>query len=47
MQGVCYEVELESKLQTLECEFFDHKSSRTEYEARFDIYASGLEVPIL
>ena len=42
MDEVCYDVELEPKLQPLEGESFDNKSTTTEDEARLDIKANGL-----
>ena len=42
MKDVCFDVELEPKLQTLEGETFDNKTTTTEDEARLDIKANGL-----
>ena len=42
MRDVCYDVEIEPKLQTLEGESFERKTTSTEDEARLDIKASGL-----
>ena len=42
LRDVCYDVEIEPKLQTLEGESFDHRTTCTEDEARLDIKASGL-----
>ena len=39
---VCNDVEIEPKLQPLEGETFDNKSTSTEDEARLDIKANGL-----
>ena len=44
MRDVCYDVEIELKLQTLEGEPFDHRITCTEDEARLDIKGSGLWV---
>ena len=42
MKEVCYDVEIEPKLQPLESESFVHKTTTTEDEARLDIKANGL-----
>ena len=42
MDDICYDVEIEPKLQPLEGESFDKKSTITEDEARLDIKANGL-----
>ena len=42
MREVCYDVEIEPKLQPLEGESFFHKTTTTEDEARLDIKANGL-----
>ena len=42
MKKVCYDVELEPKLQPLEGESFDKKTTTTDDEARLDIKANGL-----
>ena len=42
MRDVCYDVKIEPKLQTLEGESFDQRTTCTEDEARLDIKASGL-----
>ena len=42
MRDVCYDVEIEPKLQALEGESFDHRTTCTEDEARLDIKASGI-----
>ena len=42
MKDVCFDVELEPKLQPLEGESFDNKTTTTEDEARLDIKANGL-----
>ena len=42
MRDVCYNVEIEPKLQTLESESFGYRTTCTEDEARLDIKASGL-----
>ena len=42
MDEVCHDVELEPKLQPLEGETFDNKTTTTEDEARLDIKANGL-----
>ena len=42
MKDVCFDVEVEPKLQRLEGESFEYKSTCTEVEARFDIRANGL-----
>ena len=42
MKDVCYDVEIEPRLQPLEGESFDHKTTTTEDEARLDIKANGL-----
>ena len=42
MKGVCFDVELEPKLQPLEGESFDNRKTTTEDEARLDIKANGL-----
>ena len=41
MRDVCYDVEIEPKLQTLEGESFEYRTTCTEDEARLDIKASG------
>ena len=42
MKEVCFDVEIEPKLQPLEGESFVHKTTTTEDEARLDIKANGL-----
>ena len=42
MRELCYDVEIEPKLQPLEDESFVHKTTTTEDEARLDIKANGL-----
>ena len=42
MKDVCFDVEVEPKLQRLEGESFEYKSTCTEDEARLDIRANGL-----
>ena len=42
MKDVCFDVELEPKLQPLEGESFDNKTTTTEDEAKLDIKANGL-----
>ena len=42
MKDVCFDVVVKPKLQKLEEEPFDHKSTCTEDEARLDIRANGL-----
>ena len=42
MKEVCYDVEIEPKLQPLEGESFVHKTTTTEDESRLDIKANGL-----
>ena len=42
MKDVCFDVEVEPKLQRLEGESFEYKSTCTEDEARLDIRAIGL-----
>ena len=42
MKVVCFDVEIEPKLQPLEGESFVHKTTTTEDEARLDIKANGL-----
>ena len=42
MKDVCFDVEVEPKLQRLEGESFEYKSFCTEDEARLDIRANGL-----
>ena len=42
MKEVCYDVEIEPKLQPLEGESFVHKTTTTEDEARLDVKANGL-----
>ena len=42
MKDVCFDVELEPKLQPIEGESFDNKTTTTEDEARMDIKANGL-----
>ena len=41
-KDLCFDVELKPKLQRLEGESFDNKTTTTEDEARFDIKANGL-----
>ena len=41
MKEVCYDVEIEPKLQPLEGESFVHKTTTTEDEARLDVKANG------
>ena len=41
-KDVCFDVELEPKLQPLEGESFDNRTTTTEDEARLDIKANGL-----
>ena len=45
MKEVCFDVEIEPKLQPLEGESFVHKTTSTEDEARIDIKANGLWDP--
>ena len=42
MNEVCYDVEIEPHLQSLQGESFDHRTTTTEDEARLDIKANGL-----
>ena len=42
MKDVCFDVEVEPKLQKLKRQSFEHKSTCTEDEARLDIRANGL-----
>ena len=42
MKEVCFDVEIEPKLQPLEGESFDYKTTTTDDEARLDIKANGL-----
>ena len=42
LKDICFDVELEPKLQPLEGESFDNKTTTTEDEARLDIKANGL-----
>ena len=42
MKDVCFDVELEPKIQSLEVESFDNRTTTTEDEARLDIKANGL-----
>ena len=42
MNGVCHDVEIEPKVQPLQCESFVNNSTTTEDEARLDIKANGL-----
>ena len=42
MKEVCYDVEIEPKLEPLEGEFFVHKTTTTEDESRLDIKANRL-----
>ena len=41
MKDVCFDIEVEPKLQRLEGESFEYKSTCTEDEARLDIGANG------
>ena len=42
MKDVCFDVEIEPKLQPLEGESFENKTTTTEDDARLDIKANGL-----
>ena len=42
MDEVCYDVEIEPHLQSLQGESFDYRTTTTEDEARLDNKASGL-----
>ena len=42
MNEVCYDVEIEPHLQSLQGESFDHRTTTTEDEARLDIKANGI-----
>ena len=42
MKDVCFDIEIEPKLQSLEGESFESKTTTTEDDARLDIKANGL-----
>ena len=42
LNEVCYDVEIEPHLQSLQGESFDHRTTTTEEETRLDIKANGL-----